>query len=169
VHRNTVAVSQRYEHPEFVRVDDDDQRAFRYLSEHVEPGQRVMNSPNDGSTYMYVEYGIPVVNVSTLGFPGIPDTYELMSQFNQVGRSAYVDAAIRRLDIGWLYVDDEAPRIGAAGSPERWAPEVLDVPPGMENLPGAPILNEVFRSGSVHVYRIDPALTHDVAAPTPPS
>ncbi len=51
------ALRERYADPAYERIDADDQAAARYLASVVRPGQRVMNSGNDGSTYAYVLEG----------------------------------------------------------------------------------------------------------------
>ena len=73
-----LSVATRYRTPEFVRIGPDDDAAIAWLAAHIRPGERVFNSPNDGSTYLYVERGIPVVNIYTLGLTGIPYTYRLL-------------------------------------------------------------------------------------------
>ena len=67
-----LSVATRYRTPEFVRIGPDDDAAIAWLAAHIRPGERVFNSPNDGSTYLYVERGIPVVNIYTLGLTGSP-------------------------------------------------------------------------------------------------
>ena len=115
------SVATRYRTPDFVRVGPDDQRAIAWLADRVRPGERVLNSPNDGSTYLYVERGVPVVNVYTLGLPGVPYSYRLLESFNTYPTDEAVRQQVRELNVRWVYVDSEAPRIGSNGSPEGWA------------------------------------------------
>jgi len=176
---NEKAVATRYSDPDFVRVGPDDQAAIAWLADHVEPGERVFNSPNDGSTYLYVERGIPVVNVYTLGLPGVPYSYELLERFNTYPDDAAVRRQLEDLDVRWVYVDESAPGIGSNGSPEGWAGSAgFSLAPGLADLDGLPGLDLRFREGTVSVYSLTlgtalpgaclPMGTPPVPAPTPP-
>ncbi|MGH3902915.1 MAG: DUF6541 family protein [Pseudonocardiaceae bacterium] len=152
---NTTSVASRYGEPDFVRVDADDQRAIDWLAARVQPGQRVLNSPNDGSTYLYVERGVPVVNAFTLGTPAVPYSYRLLESFRSYPTDAAIRSTLRALDVAWVYVDSEAPRIGSRGSPGGWAgTSGFALAPGLTDLEGLPGLAPVFRSGSVTVYSL---------------
>ena len=151
-----LAVATRYSTPDFTRVGPDDQAAISWLARRVLPGQRVLNSANDGSTYLYVEDGVPVVNIGTVGFPNAPYTYRLLAGFRSFPSDPALRAAIRQLNIRWIYVDHRAPGIGTAGAPQGWAPHGLDVPEGLQGLDGLPGVREEFRAGSVSVYSLDP-------------
>jgi hypothetical protein len=74
-----------------------------------------MNSPNDGSTLLYVHDGLPIVELSTLVIPGFPYTWWLMKNFQNLQLDHYVRDMIPRLNIAWVYVDSWAPIIGAWG------------------------------------------------------
>jgi hypothetical protein len=153
---NVTAVATRYRTPDFVRVNADDQRAISWLAGHIRPGQRVANSPNDGSTYLYVERGIPVLNVGTLGLDGVPYSYRLLESFRSYPTNGEVRAVLLRYNVAWLYVDSKAPRIGSAVSPESWAGTAgFSLAPGFADLTGLPGLVPAFTSGSVTVYSID--------------
>lgn len=153
--RNTEAVATRYGTPDFSRVDGDDARAINFLAGVVRPGQRVMNSANDGSTYLYVERGVPVVEIGTLGIDEQPYTYDLLAGFNQLGRNPAIDALVRTLNIRWVYVDARAPQIGSLYSPGGWAPTSgYTTAPGLADLDRVPDLRKVFSSGSVSVYSV---------------
>jgi hypothetical protein len=150
------AVATRYSTPDFVRVGRDDQAAIAWLAERIRPGERVFNSPNDGSTYLYVERGVPVVNVYTLGLPGVPYTYELLEAFNRYPTDSGVHRKLVDLDVRWVYVDSSAPGIGSNGSPGNWAgPHGFSLAPGLADLDGLPGLSLQFRSGTVSVYSLD--------------
>jgi len=151
-----LSVATRYRTPEFVRIGPDDDAAIAWLGAHVRPGERVFNSPNDGSTYLYVERGVPVVNVYTLGLPGVPYSYELLEDFNTYPRDPAVRRTLEDLDVRWVYVDSSAPGIGSNGSPDDWAgSRGFSLAPGLADLDGLPGLDLRFRSGTVSVYALD--------------
>jgi hypothetical protein len=150
------SVAARYSTPEFVRVGPDDQAAVAWLADRVRPGERVFNSPNDGSTYLYVERGIPVVNVYTLGLPGVPYSYRLLEDFRDYPTDAAVRDKLKALNVRWVYVDSSVPKIGSVGSPENWAGTAgFSLAPGLENLAGLPGLTRLFTSGTVSIYALD--------------
>lgn len=153
---NTAALADRWSDLEFNRVSPDDLAAIDYLAENVDPGERVMNSANDGSTYAYVARGIPVVNVSTLGSQDAPYTYYLLELFNEIDTDPRVRSLVRELDIAWVYVDLGAPVIGSRESPDDWfdAPS-FTVPPGLQGLDDVDALTLGFRSGEVSVYQVE--------------
>jgi hypothetical protein len=150
-------LKSRYGAPDLIRISADDQAAFNFLVGKVGPGERVMNSANDGSTYLYVEKNIPVVNVSTLGDSHIPYSYQLLERFNTYPKDAAIRKQILDLNITWVYSDDVAPLIGATVSPDNWWKPggLFSVAPGLMKLNGLPGLTEEFHSGAVHVYRVD--------------
>jgi hypothetical protein len=153
---NSTALATRYSMPAFVRVDRDDKRAIDWLAEQVEPGQRVINSPNDGSTYLYVKHGIPIVNVYTLGLNGVPYSYRLLESFNTYPFNERIRHLLIQLNVAWVYVDSEAPRIGTGGEPNNWAGDSgFRLAPGLMHLSGLPGLTKEFSSGSVTVYSLD--------------
>lgn len=156
-HRNAEVIASRYAKPEFTRVNDDDKRAAKFVEEHIKPGERLMNSANDGSTYAYVEDRVPVVNVVTLGSALEPVTYELLRSFRDYPTDPNIRKTVLSLNIGYVYVDSKAPTMGAGpGSPNSWytAP-TFELAPGLQNLDGLPGLSVAFRSGTVTVYKLD--------------
>lgn len=154
--RNAAALADLWSSPKFNRVNENDRAASRFLASHVAPNQRVMNSANDGSTYAYVRYGVPVVNISTLGSDGQPYTYELLKSFNTLDTNQAIRDDVVDLNIAWVYVDAGAPVIGSAYTPDNWFPEPLFVlAPGLSNLSALPELSLAFRAGEVSVYRVD--------------
>ena len=166
-HTNVTAVASRYLTPDFVRVNADDQRAISWLAGHVRTGQRVLNSPNDGSTYLYVERGVPVLNVNTLGVQGVPYTYRLLESFRSYPTDSQLRAVLLRYNVAWVYVDSRAPTIGSAGSPEGWAGTAgFSLAPGLADLAGLPGLVPVFTSGSVTVYSLDLGLLRTLSPRT---
>ncbi|WP_424183759.1 DUF6541 family protein [Actinokineospora sp. G85] len=156
---NADSLTIRYAQPNLFRITEEDQAAFEFLDGKVGPGERVMNSANDGSSFMYVEKGIPVVNMSTVGVSGAPWTYGLLARFNTYPTDPQVRKWIMDLNITWVYVDHSAPRIGSVVTPESWADKGgLTVPPGLKDLDGLPGLTEEFRRGPVYLYRVNQEL-----------
>lgn len=154
---NGSALAGRYAQSDFTRVDANDRAAFAWLDTHVRPGERVMNNANDGSTYLYVYDGIPVVNVSPLG--SVPYTDELLANFNRLDTDQRVQQLVRNLDIRWVYFDAEAPMIGVAQSIYPWytGGNTYTVAPGMTGLDEVAGLSRRFTSGSVSVYEVAPS------------
>lgn len=149
-------LQSRYGKPDLHRITADDQAAFDFLADRVGPGERVLNSANDGSTYLYVEKNIPVVNVSTLGVSAAPYTYKLLQRFNAYPTDTAIRKMVLDLNITWVYVDYAAPTIGAGIVPENWVGAgTFTQAPGLDNLEEVPGLSEEFRSGAVEVYRVD--------------
>lgn len=159
VETNTRAVAARYAEPDFVRVGPDDLAAVEFLRDRVAPGERVMNSANDGSTFLYVEAGIPVVNTATLGAASVDWSIPLLRSFRDYPQAPAIRELLHRLDVGWVYVDEDPPGIGASGAPYRWVDGSVPftVPPGLEDLDARPLpgLTKEFQDGAVSVYRLD--------------
>jgi len=165
-HRNADIVAQRYAKPEFVRVNDDDRRASDWLAERIRPGERVMNSANDGSTYAFTEDNVPVVNVVTLGAIQAPYTYALLESFDDYPTDPEIRQTILRLNIRYVYVDSKAPTMGAGpGAPDNWLGEpTFTVAPGLEKVDGLPGMSVGFRSGTVTVYELDRGALEEMSA-----
>ncbi|ANY06669.1 DUF6541 family protein [Pseudonocardia sp. HH130630-07] len=156
---NTAAVASRYAEPEFVRVGPEDLAAVEFLRDRVAPGERVMNSANDGSTFLYVGAGIPVVSTATLGTATTGWSIPLQRGFRDYPQDPSIRGMLRDLDVGWVYVDTAAPGIGAAGAPYNWVDPTVPftVPPGLQDLDERPLpgLTKEFTDGTVSVYRLD--------------
>ncbi|WP_433267193.1 DUF6541 family protein [Actinosynnema sp. CS-041913] len=155
-HTETRYLASRYAQPDFVRVDADDEQAIDWLAVRVRPGERVLNSANDGSTFLYVREGVAIVNTSSLGNAKSPHTYRLLRDFNRFPDNPEVRKALHDLNIRWVYVDTRAPQIGAGSSPENWVGgSVFSTAAGLHDLDGLPGLRLGFRAGSVSVYGLD--------------
>jgi hypothetical protein len=153
---NAEALSQRWRYPQLLRVDHDDVAAAAWLRGRIKPGQRIMNSPNDGSTYLYVHDGMPIVELSTLGVPGFPYTWQLMKNFQDLAVDHTMRDLILRMNIAWVYVDSDAPIIGAYGAPDNWTGGgLMTLVPGLTNLDSTPGLVLEHVEGSVRVYAVD--------------
>ncbi|MBW0105213.1 DUF6541 family protein, partial [Pseudonocardia sp. KRD291] len=154
---STRSVAERYATPEFNRVSGSDLAAVDFLRGRVAPGERVLNSANDGSTFLYVAAGIPIVNVTSLGNGSAPWTFGLLASFNRYPTDPAVRAELERLDVGWVYVDSAAPGIGASGAPFGWfdRSRPFTTAPGLTGLDGLPGLTLAHRDGTVSVYRLD--------------
>jgi hypothetical protein len=150
------ALAQRWSQPQLYRVDQEDIAAADWLKTRVKPGQRIMNSPNDGSTYLYVHDNLPVVNISTLGVPGFPYTYDLMRDFRYLDIDPRIRHWVLELNIAWVYVDSRAPIIGAEGAPDNWTGGgVMTTVPGLDHLDDTPGLILAHVDGSVRIYQVD--------------
>jgi hypothetical protein len=155
---NAQALSQRWRYPQLYRVDRDDIAAADWLRARIRPGQRIMNSPNDGSTWLYVHDGLPIVELSTLGVPNFPYTWWLMKNFQNLDFDRYVRAEILRLNIGWVYVDSRAPIIGAWGAPDNWTGGgLMTTVPGLTDLDNVAGLTLVHVVGTIRIYQVDVA------------
>jgi hypothetical protein len=155
---NAQALSQRWRYPQLYRVDQDDIAAADWLRARIKPGERIMNSPNDGSTWLYVQDGLPIVELSTLGVPDFPYTWWLMKNFQNLEFDRYVRAQILRLNIGWVYVDSRAPIIGAWGAPDNWTGGgLMTTVPGLTDLDNVAGLTLVHVVGSIRIYQVDQA------------
>lgn len=153
----------RYAEPDLWRMTADDQAAIDFLDGKVAPGERVMNSANDGSGFLYVQKNIPIVNNASLGTAKAPYTYELLQYFNRYPVDAEIRTLVRELNITWVYVDEAPPTIGSAVSPDSWAGDQgFGFAPGLGYLDGLPGLTEEFRSGPVVVYRLDQDVVRDL-------
>ncbi|WP_028924426.1 DUF6541 family protein [Pseudonocardia acaciae] len=150
------ALSQRWSHPQLYRVDAADVAAAEWLKARVKPGQRIMNNPNDGSTFLYVAHGLPIVEVSTLGVPNFPYTYKLMKGFRYLDIDPDIRRLVLDLNIAWVYVDPRAPIIGADGAPDDWTGGgLMTTVPGLDGLDDTPGLILAHVSGPVHIYKVD--------------
>ncbi len=159
------ALSQRWSHPQFTRLDGDDLAAAAWLAPRVEPGQRIMNNANDGSTYLYVHDALPVVELSTLGVPGFPYTWQLLKRFRYLEFDPRVRQLIVAMNIAWVYVDSRAPYIGAEGAPDNWTGGgVISTAPGLGHLDDVPGLTLAHISGTVSIYKVDLAEIRGIPA-----
>ncbi|MGY1832651.1 DUF6541 family protein [Geodermatophilus sp. SYSU D01180] len=158
---NTQAVAARYDTPDFIRVDEDDLAAARYVRDRIEPGERVMNNANDGSTFGYVLYGLPVVETATLAQPSLPYTADLLVDFDELDTDPAIRSEACRLDIAYVIADAEAPGIGVASGVYPYLVELngqsYTTPPGFAGLEDSPVLDDVAHFGDVTVYEVDRA------------
>jgi len=161
---NAVAVAERYADSPINRIGPDDLAAFAYLRATVGPGERVMNSANDGSTYAYVLDRVPVVEVASLGSGAY--TEELLARFDRLATDPDVRALVRRLDIRWVLVDADAPAIGVFEPDYPWyhGGDQFTTAPGLEALNGVEGLVRRFSSGSVSVYQVRDSVFEDHAS-----
>lgn len=150
------AVAERWSAPQFYRVDENDINAAAWLRGRVAAGERIMNNPNDGSTYLYVRHHLPIVELSTLGLFDVPYTYRLLQRFSNLRTDPEVRRLVLQMNIAWLYVDSRVPRIVTPGSPQNWtAGKPIATLPGWDHLNDVPGLHLVHTSGPVRIYHID--------------
>jgi hypothetical protein len=165
---NATALTQRWRYPQLFRVDQDDVTAAAWLRTRISPGERIMNSPNDGSSWLYVHDGLPIVELSTLGVPDFPYTWLLMKNFNNLEFDRYVRSEILRLNIAWVYVDSRAPIIGAWGAPDNWTGGgLMTMVPGLIDLEDVRGLTLERVVGSVRIFRVDRAVIEQLQGTQP--
>lgn len=153
---STEALSERWSSPQLYRVDANDVAAANWLNGRVKPGQRIMNNPNDGSTYLYVADGLPIVEISTLGVPNFPHTYKLLKGFRHLDTDPDIRRWVLRLNIAWVYFDPRAPIIGADGAPDDWTGGgLMTTVPGLDDLENTPGLILAHVDGPVRIYKVD--------------
>lgn len=156
---NGEALQHRYRYSDFVRVDDEDRAAFQFLADHLEPGQRVMNNANDGSTYAYVYDGIPIIETNAMGTASAMYTVDLLRFFDDIDENPRIRELVRELNIAYVIADAEAPAVGIVPDAREWVTdEAYSIPPGFFDLDGSASLRRVFTAGSVAVFEVDPAL-----------
>jgi hypothetical protein len=150
---NASALAQRYVAPEFSRYDASDYAAVDWLRAHARPGETILNSANDGSTLAYVEYDLPILSTLPDGRNPITDRVTLLRSFNTYPRDPRIQAILRRMDVGWVYVDSQAPMIDTDST--HWnGGGLYQLAPGLKDLDGLPGLTTAFRSGTVTVYHL---------------
>lgn len=159
VNTNADALAGRYADSDFFRVDDDDRAAIRFLADNVEPGERVMNNANDGSTFLYIYAGIDIVETTPLAISDARYTEQLLLDFGDLDTDSSIQDLVRRLNIHWVYFDTESPPIGSRVDLYPWWGEpTYSIPPAFEHLDEVDSLTEVFTAGSVAVYHVDDAV-----------
>jgi len=173
---NAEAIAERYGAPAFTRISAEEREAFEFLAAEPDVG-RVLNNGNDGSTFLYVYEGIPVVNIYPLGMPEARHGIYLMEHFNEIGTDPTVACLVRRWDITHVIVSLSSPGIGASGAPDQWVDTPLfDYAPGFFDLVDVPEVEVAYANPDVAVFRIDPevregadldACTADPAHPEP--
>ncbi|QKV77520.1 DUF6541 family protein [Amycolatopsis sp. Hca4] len=149
-----LSLSQRYAAPQFVRYDASDDAAAKWLHEHAAPGETILNNANDGSTLLYVDYDLPILNIVPDGHSPIQDNITLLAMFNYYPQDAEVQSILRAKNVRWVYVDTSAPTVGTDG--HHWTGKLTySLAPGLSRLAGLPGLTKEFSSGTVSVYRLD--------------
>ena len=165
---NQLAVANRWSDPIAIRVSAQDRAAFEYLASVRDEVGRVLNSANDGSTYLYVYTGLPVVNVYPVGNTETQYGIYLMQYFNRIDDSEQVRCLVRRWDITHVFVSRSAPLISNIGSPGDWTGPTgrFRYAPGLADLDDVASVTEVFGNDDASVYRINPevARTADLDA-----
>ncbi|WNV74795.1 DUF6541 family protein [Geodermatophilus sp. DSM 44513] len=158
---NTEAIAERYGDPEFTRISADERAAFAAIAAEPDVG-RVLNNANDGSTFLYVYEGIPVVNTYPLGMPEARHGIYLMQHLNDLASDPAVPCLLRRWEVTHVIVSLTSPAIGARGAPDRWVrTRYFDYAPGFFDLTEVPGLEVVHANADAAVFRIDPAVTRD--------
>jgi hypothetical protein len=149
-----LSLSQRYAAPQFVRYDKSDDAAAAWLHQHAAPGETILNNANDGSTLLYVDYDLPILNIVPDGHSPITDNVTLLARFNAFPHDEAVRDILRRKNVRWVYTDTTAPTVGTDG--HHWSGQrTFSLAAGLEDLNGLPGLTKVFTAGTVSVYRLD--------------
>lgn len=122
--------------------------AMQVLAGLVQPGQRVMNDPLDGSALMYALYDLRpifghVVHPSQFAAMG-PDQQELVASFHCLDTDAGIQDLVRRYDIGYVFLGNDFVN-----------PDFTRVS-GLEGLSGVDSLTRVYDDDGVSIYRVDP-------------
>lgn len=166
---NQDAVAERYGDPQFLRLSPIEPQAFDYLAAHRSQVGRVLNNGNDGSTFLYVYDGIPVVNTYPEGMPQSEYGIYLMQHFDEIATNPAVRCLVQRYQITHVVTSVSSPRLPGAGFPEHWVTtEWFDYAPGFADLQQVPLVSRVFSNPDVSVYRIAPSVLagHDLDACT---
>ena len=110
-----------------VNVTTADREAMEELARMVEPGQRVMNDPNDGSALMYALVGVQPMfgHITPNPLDKGPDRAALVLSFNCLDSDPDVRALVDEYDIGYVFQGGALLR------------------PGMERFPGLLGLDQV--------------------------
>ncbi|MEU4739887.1 DUF6541 family protein [Actinosynnema sp. NPDC023658] len=124
-------------------VSDGELAAYRWLSEHVEPGERVMNDVFDGSGWLYAVAEVEPVEWTFYGTPeGTPSHY-LVEHLNDLGTDPEVRADLNELKVRYVLVGR-----GFVRKDNRIADGFV----GLDRTPG---FTEVFRNSDSVVYEIE--------------
>jgi hypothetical protein len=117
--------------------------AMKVLGGLVPSGTRVLNDRNDGSAWMYALDGVlPVAGHYDATGLGETDVGLVETRFNQYDHDPAVRAAVARLHVEYVMVDQGFLRAGTGRAP------------GLTDLDGAPYLDPVFRNADATIYRI---------------
>ncbi len=116
--------------------------AMHALPRLVPAGQVVLNDPMDGSAWMYSVAGVRPMFVHYQVGPLSADQTLLLRSLNQLDTDPAVRAAVRRLNLEFVYAGDRAIYPWTSRSP------------GFLNLNTVADLRPVFRDGGATVYRI---------------
>ncbi|MBA2388835.1 MAG: hypothetical protein H0V67_01155 [Geodermatophilaceae bacterium] len=120
--------------------------AMQALVDLVQPGQRVMNDPLDGSAMMYALYNITpmfghVVQPDSIPNMG-PDQQRLLTSFKCLDTDSDIQDLVRRYDIGYVFLGDDfvVPRFTRVS--------------GLEDLAIVDSLTPVYAEDGVSIYQV---------------
>jgi hypothetical protein len=130
------------------------QQAYDFLQQHARDSDRIVNQHprTDGSLWMYAEAGLnPLFGLALFDYPvrDYDHRQVLKLHIAQVGINPNVDELARSYHARWIYVDDQA--IARAAKRLVLKSTMLNV----EALRRNPRIHEVFRRGTIHVFKID--------------
>ncbi|RKT51997.1 DUF6541 family protein [Saccharothrix australiensis] len=118
--------------------------AYRWLGEHVRPGEVVANDVRDGAVWMYPLAGVTPLNWSYYGPPEQSDAWWLEENFNRLDTDPAVRRLVDRINIRYAIVGE--------GMVQRKG----ERPPGMRDLDSVKHLRKVFQNSDAVVYEVLP-------------
>jgi hypothetical protein len=135
------------------RVDDPVEGGFRWLRDHVQPDETVVNEPSvDGSLWMYpLEDVRPLMGWGPLSLTSFREKYatrdwddrvDLLNNAARIGNNPRVDELARRYNARWILFDERDYLL---------TKHALQ----LESLRRNGNISEVFQRGPVHVFRIN--------------
>ncbi|MDQ4040100.1 MAG: hypothetical protein M3313_17560 [Actinomycetota bacterium] len=129
-----------------VNVTEVDREGMDVLADLVEPGQRVMNDPNDGSALMYALVDVRPMfgHITPNPLDKGPDRAELVQAFNCLDSDPAIRALVAKYDIGFVFQGSELLRPGMVRFP------------GLAGLDRVDSLTQVWSGdGDVGIFRVD--------------
>ncbi|MEU4444995.1 DUF6541 family protein [Actinosynnema sp. NPDC050801] len=139
--RNSARLAGNYQNGP--TVSDGELAAYRWLAEHVRPGERVMNDVFDGSGWLYAMAEVEPVEWTFYGTPaGTPSNY-LVKHLNELDEDPEVREDLTELKVRYVIMGR-----GFVRKENRIAPGFV----GLDRTPG---FTEVFRNSDSVIYEIE--------------
>lgn len=141
-------------------VSSAERAGMSYLASVVEPGQRVMNDPKDGSVWMYALDGVEPIFGHVVD-PGAAidaldeDARVLLRSFTCLDTDPAVRALIERYDISYVFLGGGFLREG------------FERAPGLRGLGDSNSLELVYSDGGLRIFKVELSPLLPVSAATP--